>query len=361
MEDAHIAMGSMNQGPMSSSGLFAVFDGHGGKHIADFCAESLPRALAESGTAEPAHALHSAFLRMDEVLIEAAARMPLGSIGHPDRVGCTAVACLVEEKRICVANAGDSRAVLCRNGKAVECSQDHKPSLQSEAARIQRAGGFITEQSCAANTVHRINGDLSLSRAIGDLRFKKNASLAAEEQMVSCVPEVRTFSRHPDDEFMVLACDGIWDVLDSQEVVDRVAAHLPALHRAEVMPADVVCKILDECLASDPSKTGGIGGDNMTMVLVVFRDAEVPCKQPAVQQLAVRHPVLLGHIEARTTSEDSDSLATPHCGSYVASKGRRDLMCEDDGAAATVFDEIAAAYKAGSNAISKWLPFASPS
>lgn len=79
--------------------------------------------------------------------------------------GCTAVVALLVERELYVANAGDSRCVLCRNGKAVEMSLDHKPEDTEELNRIRKAGGRVTLDG-------RVNGGLNLSRAIGDHGYK---------------------------------------------------------------------------------------------------------------------------------------------------------------------------------------------
>ena len=74
--------------------------------------------------------------------------------------GCTAVVALLRGNELYVANAGDSRCVLCRNGKAIDMSVDHKPEDEIERNRINKAGGRITMDG-------RVNGGLNLSRAIG--------------------------------------------------------------------------------------------------------------------------------------------------------------------------------------------------
>lgn len=88
--------------------------------------------------------------------------------------GCTAnVALLHNYKDLYVANAGDSRCVICENGTVYEMSEDHKPDLKSESDRVKKAGGYINEG--------RINGNLNLSRALGDLEYKKNDELSLKE------------------------------------------------------------------------------------------------------------------------------------------------------------------------------------
>lgn len=97
-------------------------------------------------------------------------------------------------------------------GKAVPLSFDHKPTNHEEKNRIERAGGTISD----AGGVPRVNGNLNLSRAIGDLRYKDNTSLPPEAQIITAHPDVRVFELTPADDFFMLACDGIWDVLSNE-------------------------------------------------------------------------------------------------------------------------------------------------
>lgn len=99
------------------------------------------------------------------------------------QAGCTAVCALVIRGKLVVANAGDSRAVLCRGGTAVALTQDHKPTDDAEMRRIVRAGGEVRDG--------RVNGALNLSRALGDMEYKLQEGLKPEEQMITAVPEVR--------------------------------------------------------------------------------------------------------------------------------------------------------------------------
>merc|ERR1719414_1139407 len=158
-------------------------------------------------------------------------------------------------------------------------SDDHKPNLPAERARIERAGGHVSLEGDGHRPIYRVSGDLSVSRAIGDLRFKQNACLAPEYQIVCCTPDVQAFQRRQDDEFMVLACDGVWDVLDSQQVVDYISRDLGRLRSGAMKPSAVVERIFDKCLSDDPLKTRGVGGDNMTMMIIVFSDGTVQEKR----------------------------------------------------------------------------------
>jgi len=119
------------------------------------------------------------------------------------------------------------------------------------------AGGWVE--------FNRVNGNLALSRALGDFVFKKNDKKDARHQMVTAFPDIETRPLTADTEFLVLACDGIWDVMTNQEVVDFVRTRL-----RENMTPDMVCEqLMTRCLAPGCSM-GGLGCDNMTVILVCF-------------------------------------------------------------------------------------------
>lgn len=174
--------------------------------------------------------------------------------------GCTAVCAIVSDNHLVVANAGDSRCVLSRDGKAVALTEDHKPNNEEEFSRIMKAGGFVADG--------RVNGSLNLSRALGDLEYKQ-AQLPPEEQMVTANPEIRTLRLTHDDEFLILACDGIWDVLSNQEAVDFVRAQL----LQGKSPKEICEAACDFCLAEDTTGCGK-GCDNMSIVISVFKNSK---------------------------------------------------------------------------------------
>lgn len=143
-------------------------------------------------------------------------------------IGSTAIVMCIKAGVMFIANVGDSRAVACWSGRADPLSVDHKPSDELEAKRIQAAGGWVE--------FNRVNGNLALSRALGDFVFKKNENKSVEDQIVTALPDVENRIIHEDLEFVVLACDGIWDVMSNEEVVSfirtRIAAKMePAIVR----------------------------------------------------------------------------------------------------------------------------------
>lgn len=174
--------------------------------------------------------------------------------------GCTALLGLITEDRIYVANVGDSRCVASKAGVAYDLSVDHKPEDELERLRIEHAGGCVEDG--------RVNDGLNLSRAIGDHHYKRNKSLPAMEQMISANPDVTTCDLTPDLEFIVMACDGIWNSMSSQQAIDFVKSRL-----SEDIELSNICEqLFDKCLA--PTTAGdGTGCDNMTCIIIMFPSA----------------------------------------------------------------------------------------
>ncbi|KAF4671961.1 Protein phosphatase 1G [Perkinsus chesapeaki] len=147
----------------------------------------------------------------------------LGRDSSPEGQGCTAVVCLVDlgdedHPKIVCANAGDSRCMLVRDGKAYDMSEDHKPSLAIEKERIQLAGGTV--ENCEGG--ERVQGDLNLSRSLGDHRYKKNKKLYPECQIISAMPDIRVRHLTKEDTHIILGCDGVWEVHSNEKAARSV-------------------------------------------------------------------------------------------------------------------------------------------
>jgi len=300
MEDAHICLQAVGSGDWASVGLFGVLDGHGGEQVAKFCERHLPEELcslplalsggSSSLASSLATALTCTFHRMDDLLrdqdatgaeLRALTNPPMQVPGRPqlsdrqvdpNHVGCTAVVCAITKDLLVVANAGDSRAVLCRAGVAVPLSEDHKPNHPTETNRIEAAGGYV--EFCGPGQ-YRVNGNLNLSRALGDLEYKQDQKLGPEKQIISATPDVQIESRSNEDEFLVLCCDGVWDVKSNQEVVDFIRSRLSASRQSDpTAMREALEALLDDCVSPDLKLTRGLGGDNMTAVIVRLDVAE---------------------------------------------------------------------------------------
>lgn len=218
MEDAHAAYLELPQNPHVA--FFGVYDGHAGDESSTYVAECLhdeiDRALARAqSTADWAAAVTSAFSTVDENLMDESESMMWTS-------GTTVVCAAFhkEERELWVANLGDSRCVLARHDQggpkvvAEPLSSDHKPWVEGEIQRIERAGCRVTEG--------RINGTHAMSRAMGDFELKNNINLDMRDQAISNEPEIRKVGVATDELFVVLACDGLFDVMTDQEVVEWV-------------------------------------------------------------------------------------------------------------------------------------------
>lgn len=282
MEDASLMLPrGYLAGNWRDAALFGVFDGHGGEQVARFAVRRLPEVFAQQPAQDPEAAFVQSYLRIDELLRQAPAAAELRELtlpGHEvkdsaENVGTTAVCCLVQGAQMVIANAGDSRAVLSREGRAVQLSEDHKPALPRESARIEAAGSFVQEGATASGSrlEHRVNGGLNLSRALGDLRYKTSEKLPPEAQSVTCVPETYLHQWQAGvDEFVLLASDGVWDCISNQQAVNFVRARLPAPGAKGLVT--LLGELLDACCASHPTQRGGLGCDNMTAVLIRFED-----------------------------------------------------------------------------------------
>uniref|UniRef100_A0A8C8DBV0 Protein phosphatase 1B n=1 Tax=Oncorhynchus tshawytscha TaxID=74940 RepID=A0A8C8DBV0_ONCTS len=245
MEDAHTAMVGLPQG-LNDWSFFAVYDGHAGSRVANYCsahllehillggAEFTPGMGSVEGVKD---GIRAGFLRIDEYMRN------FSDLRHGlDRSGSTAVGVLLSPSHLYFINCGDSRAVLSREGRVGFSTQDHKP-------------GSVM--------IQRVNGSLAVSRALGDYDYKCVDGKGPTEQLVSPEPEVCFLKRAAEgDEFVVLACDGIWDVMSNEELCEFVRSRLQVFDDLER-----VCNaVVDTCLHKGSR-------DNMSVVLVTLPGA----------------------------------------------------------------------------------------
>lgn len=283
MEDASISLLRMDE-PLSDTSIFGVFDGHGGPMVSKICEQSFPLEICRQARSNPdiPAALEKSYTEIDAFLQTTGSlknmrsgnvsQLSFSRIDEPegvvrenlfDFIGSTAVIALIRGKQIFVSNAGDSRAILSRAGNAIELSRDHKPESPRERSRIENAGGKVS----IVGPCHRVDFGLNLSRALGDFLYKRNSQLPPSGQKISAVPEIVSEHIQEDDEFLLLGCDGIFELLNSQQVVNFVRFRL----KTGMEPRLVVESLLDECCSKDPQKTLGRGTDNETCILVLLK------------------------------------------------------------------------------------------
>lgn len=259
MEDAHTAVLGLPATGMTDWSFFAVYDGHAGSRVANYCSKHLlehiisasfgtggapgPQAGSDSSAVDPSASvpptveavkagIRTGFLRIDEHM-----RSFSDLRNGMDRSGSTAVGVIVSPDHFFFFNCGDSRAVLCRNSHVCFSTLDHKPCNPRERERIQNAGGSVM--------IQRVNGSLAVSRALGDYDYKCVDGKGPTEQLVSPEPAVCEMVRAPEqDQFVVLACDGIWDVMSNEELCEFVKSRLEVSDDLERVCNDVV----DTCL-----------------------------------------------------------------------------------------------------------------
>ncbi|KAL7484138.1 hypothetical protein ACHAW6_009775 [Cyclotella cf. meneghiniana] len=175
-----------------------------------------------------------------------------------ERSGSTGVVVLITPTHILCANAGDSRALLCRSGSALPLSFDHKPNNDWEAARIDRAGGYVKGG--------RVDGDLAVSRSFGDFSYKSHERCDATSQRVTVDPDIIVLTRdYEKDEYIVLACDGVWDRLTNRDCAALVRS---CIDEGESDVGLLCEEIIDTALEMDSR-------DNMTAAVVVFPGAKM--------------------------------------------------------------------------------------
>ena len=288
MEDATLTMLKLEE-PLADTSLFGIFDGHGGPMVSKICEQSFALEICRQAKTSPdlVQVLEKAYTEIDAFLQTTGSlknmrtgstfTIPLSRIDEPegiprenlfDFIGSTAVIALVRGKELYVSNAGDSRALLCRGGTAVELSRDHKPESPRERSRIENAGGRVS----VVGPCHRVDFGLNLSRALGDFLYKRNTDLPPSHQKITAVPEVVTETIQDEDEFILLGCDGIFELLTSQQVINFVRFRL----KSGMDPKHIVESLLDECCSKDPQKTMGRGTDNETCILVLLSATAKP-------------------------------------------------------------------------------------
>ena len=205
MEDVSIILPNS---PTENSSLFGLFDGHGGREAAEFASQHLPGLISEfvkRDPSQPQEAYETAFKRLQ-----------MDMRPWCVYVGCTACIAVIEGNTLTVANIGDTRCVLCRDGKAVRLTVDHKPDLPEETAYIQSKGGFVRDA--------RVGGMLAVSRSFGDGFLGES---------VNSTPHFVQETLTPQDQFIILACDGVWDVISDQKACDIVISEIDPLTAAK--------------------------------------------------------------------------------------------------------------------------------
>lgn len=267
-------------------GYFGVFDGHSGEKCSAWLAEKLPKtlkALPETGV--PAEEMENICQNLDEEFL----KIPL----NDGDGGSTAIFCSVfKSGRAQVVNVGDSRCLHCRAGKVLFATQDHKPGDPKEEARIVGCGGSVSNK--------RIDGDLAVSRAFGDVDFKRQARVNYRDQRVIAIPDVTDISWRVGD-VLILACDGVFEGnFENEEVCEYVFNQLSTEEGMKDL-AVVAARVCDEAVRRKSK-------DNISCMIVVLRSSSNFVPQYGASSFLPGPPFLRNNEDSRAAYKRMASL-----------------------------------------------------
>ena len=253
--------------------FFAVYDGHGGKGCSIYLKENLHNNIKEfskQGIKEAIEITEEKF-KVEQALNEK------GEIS--DSSGSCGIMAMIQNNKIIIANVGDSRLVLFKNGKVFFSTEDHKPNTETEKKRIKNAGGEIyqtftyfplRQNGREIEAPWRVlPGRLSVSRTFGDVEAK-DPKFGGIGGVVMALPDITEFDLDDEFNFMVIGCDGIFDVLSNEEILECVKIVLNEKKVEEInednihdLCGDFAGMIVKGAIAKDSS-------DNVSCIVVAF-------------------------------------------------------------------------------------------
>ncbi|CAJ0941019.1 unnamed protein product, partial [Mesorhabditis belari] len=246
MEDRHISIPTMELlgGKNDGTGLFGVFDGHGGAEVAIYAAAHLPDVFHETQGA--------LFDKLKQSLEELDRRVAIRCKKEHWKSGSTAVCVAVDEKEICYGWVGDSAGYLMRSTEVTKVTKDHSPSEESEAKRVEAAGGILVW----LQGEYRVNGILNLTRSLGDI---------AGRPMIISDADMLKMERDGGEYLVILACDGVSDVLTSAQIYETIQKYVESHESTEYQGiAGALC-----AAAKDEGSS-----DNLTAVIVFLKTVD---------------------------------------------------------------------------------------
>jgi serine/threonine protein phosphatase PrpC len=250
-EDTHVILENLdNKYPNKQQvNIYGIFDGHGGDYVSNYLAKNLPDTLTNPKILYPIKKTFCTNLYkyfQNELKLK-----------HHKDAFSTGSTALVAIHFICndthylnVLNVGDSRGIICRNNIAFPLTKDHKPNIYDEYCRLTGAGGKVYFDGYD----YRI-GDLSVSKAFGDI----------ENEHISCEPDIFKYTLTKDDKFMVLACDGLFDVMTNDEIINFILLHCYDTKNKNTRKCSSVAHKLAEYAIKTKKST-----DNVSIIVVFF-------------------------------------------------------------------------------------------
>ena len=250
-EDGHniIMCLNDNDGSKAKVNYYGIYDGHGGKFVSNFLSENFPVFFIDKTTRYPLQK-SAVYKHYDKI------QNTLFTEHEKESKECGSTCLVVCHFRISdidylnILNTGDSRCVLCRNNIALTLTRDHKPDWPDEYARITQLGGKVKK----VGDTYRID-DLSVSRAFGDKQSSK---------YVTHRPDIYKYKITKKDKFIIIACDGLWDVISPQDAVNFVLKNCYDLDSKRINRNVNIAKKLAQYAINKDS------GDNVTCIIVFF-------------------------------------------------------------------------------------------
>ncbi|ESO98677.1 hypothetical protein LOTGIDRAFT_174041 [Lottia gigantea] len=247
MEDVHVICSDLNTlfnlKDCASHSYYSVFDGHGGLDAAIYAGNHLHTNLVHNSSflTDPCTALKQAYKQTDEGFLLKAKKENLKS-------GTTGVTVLKLEKKLYIAWLGDSQAVVVKNGETVTKTEPHKPEKPDEKERIEKLGGIVVWFG-----TWRVNGAIAVARAIGD---------RAHKPFICSDADVCSIDLDGTEDYIVLACDGVWDVVEPNDVPELVYNHIQQTKGDRTRTAHRIVEVAKESGSND----------NISVIVVFLRD-----------------------------------------------------------------------------------------
>lgn len=261
MEDAHKIVPppspSVQPSPSAKLSFFGVFDGHGGRRAADFAEVRLYELLLDHPeiNTDPEAALRASFEATETMFLEQAVEEDMMD-------GTTAAVALISKGQLVVGNVGDSELVLCAGEAAVPLCQVHNMNKNpSEIERVKEAGGVVYRNRVGHPKFNPQVISLGVSRAIGDLPFKHPNFTDGKPSGLTAEPDVAIVPLTPEHKFLIIGCDGLWDVVQHQAAVDAARNSLQD-GNSPGQTSQLLVK-----MASDAGST-----DNITVMVILLED-----------------------------------------------------------------------------------------
>lgn len=249
-EDKHSTIINIDGDDKGTSDInyYAVYDGHGGKFVSKFLHDNLYKFFVDKRVTYP---LKKKFVKKIYDHLQSLLRTD-----HKDyatNAGSTCLVVIQYRTESCeflnILNTGDSRCVLCRNNIAIPLTKDNKPHWPEESARIRKLGGHIVNDGYDWRIC-----DLSVSRAFGDL---------SAEPYVTCTPDYYKYKLNANDKFLIIACDGLWDVMSNQDAVNFILDLCYDASTGQLINENInVAKRLADHAINDKGST-----DNVTIIV----------------------------------------------------------------------------------------------